>query len=69
MWAGDSDETPPEPLDAAIIFAPVGALVPAALAATRKGGTVVCGGIHMSDIPAFPYRSCGRSGWSARSPI
>ena len=47
---------PPEKLDAALIFAPVGALVPAALAATSKGGTVVCGGIHMSDIPAFPYR-------------
>ena len=55
-WAGASDEPPPEPLDAALIFAPVGALVPAALAATRKGGTVVCGGIHMSDIPSFPYR-------------
>jgi propanol-preferring alcohol dehydrogenase len=55
-WAGGSDVAPPEPLDAALIFAPVGALVPAALAATRKGGTVVCGGIHMSDIPAFPYR-------------
>src|SRR5229473_42672 len=55
VWAGGSDETPPEQLDAALIFAPVGALVPAALAATRKGGTVVCGGIHMSDIPAFPY--------------
>lgn len=55
-WAGGSDEAPPEPLDAAIIFAPVGALVPAALAATRKGATVVCGGIHMSDLPAFPYR-------------
>jgi propanol-preferring alcohol dehydrogenase len=55
-WAGGSDETPPEPLDAALIFAPVGALVPAALAATRKGGTVVCGGIHMSDVPSFPYR-------------
>lgn len=55
-WAGGSDERPPEPLDAALIFAPVGALVPAALAATTKGGTVVCGGIHMSDIPAFPYR-------------
>lgn len=54
-WAGGSDEPPPEPLDAALIFAPVGALVPAALRATRKGGTVVCGGIHMSDIPAFPY--------------
>ncbi|MBV9017679.1 MAG: zinc-dependent alcohol dehydrogenase family protein [Alphaproteobacteria bacterium] len=55
IWAGGSDEMPPEPLDAALIFAPVGALVPAALAATKKGGTVVCGGIHMSDIPAFPY--------------
>jgi propanol-preferring alcohol dehydrogenase len=55
-WAGDSTAPPPEPLDAAVIFAPVGALVPAALAATRKGGTVVCGGIHMSDIPSFPYR-------------
>lgn len=55
-WAGGSDETPPEPLDAAIIFAPVGALVPAALAAVKKGGRVVCGGIHMSDIPSFPYR-------------
>jgi alcohol dehydrogenase, propanol-preferring len=54
-WAGGSDETPPEPLDAAIIFAPVGALVPAALRAVRKGGRVVCGGIHMSDIPRFPY--------------
>ena len=55
-WAGDSTERPPEPLDAAILFAPVGALVPAALRAVRKGGRVVCGGIHMSDIPAFPYR-------------
>jgi len=55
-WAGDSTASPPAPLDAALIFAPVGALVPAALAATRKGGTVVCGGIHMSDIPSFPYR-------------
>lgn len=54
-WAGGSDETPPAPLDAALIFAPVGALVPAALAATRKGGTVVCAGIHMSPIPAFDY--------------
>jgi alcohol dehydrogenase, propanol-preferring len=56
VWAGGSDETPPEPLDAAIIFAPVGALVPAALKAVKKGGRVVCGGIHMSDIPSFPYR-------------
>jgi propanol-preferring alcohol dehydrogenase len=55
VWAGASDERPPEELDAAIIFAPVGALVPAALAAVRRGGTVVCGGIHMSDIPSFPY--------------
>jgi alcohol dehydrogenase, propanol-preferring len=54
-WAGSSDEQPPEPLDAAIIFAPVGPLVPAALAATAKGGVVVCAGIHMSDIPQFPY--------------
>nr|WP_256515603.1 zinc-dependent alcohol dehydrogenase family protein [Alsobacter ponti] len=54
-WAGGSDERPPAELDAAIIFAPVGALVPAALAAVRKGGRVVCGGIHMSDIPRFPY--------------
>jgi len=56
VWAGGSDTAPPEPLDAALIFAPVGALVPAALAATVKGGTVVCAGIHMSDIPRFPYR-------------
>jgi propanol-preferring alcohol dehydrogenase len=54
-WAGTSGELPPEDLDAAIIFAPVGALVPAALKAVRKGGTVVCGGIYMSDIPSFPY--------------
>ncbi len=54
-WTGASDDPPPEPLDAALIFAPVGSLVPAALAATKKGGTVVCGGIHMSDIPSFPY--------------
>ena len=54
-WAGASSEPPPEPLDAAIIFAPVGALVPAALRAVEKGGTVVCGGIHMSPIPTFPY--------------
>ena len=62
-WAGGSDEEPPEPLDAAILFAPVGALVPAALAALRKGGRVVCGGIHMSDIPAFPYSAL----WEERS--
>jgi len=55
VWAGSSSEAPPEPLDAAIIFAPDGTLVPAALRAVAKGGTVVCGGIHMSDIPAFPY--------------
>jgi propanol-preferring alcohol dehydrogenase len=54
-WAGPSDQPPPEPLDAAIIFAPVGTLVPAALRAVVKGGTVVCAGIHMSDIPSFPY--------------
>jgi alcohol dehydrogenase, propanol-preferring len=62
-WAGGSEELPPEPLDAAIIFAAVGALVPAALAATRKGGRVVCAGIHMSDIPSFPYRLL----WGERS--
>ena len=55
VWAGDSTMLPPQPLDAAIIFAPVGALVPAALRALDKGGVVVCGGIHMSEIPAFPY--------------
>lgn len=54
-WAGDSTSPPPEPLDAAIIFAPAGQLVPQALRAVTKGGTVVCGGIHMSDIPSFPY--------------
>ncbi|KWF58655.1 zinc-dependent alcohol dehydrogenase family protein [Burkholderia pseudomultivorans] len=54
-WAGGSDQPAPEPLDAALIFAPVGALVPLALAAVVKGGSVVCGGIHMSDIPSFPY--------------
>jgi propanol-preferring alcohol dehydrogenase len=63
VWAGGSDEKPPEPLDAAIIFAAVGALVPAALAATRKGGRVVCAGIHMSDIPSFPYNLL----WGERS--
>jgi propanol-preferring alcohol dehydrogenase len=55
VWAGGSDEMPPQPLDATIIFAPVGALVPAALKAVRKGGRVVCAGIHMSEIPSFPY--------------
>ena len=55
VWAGGSDDMPPEKLDAAIIFAPVGALVPTALRAVKKGGRVVCGGIHMSDIPSFPY--------------
>ena len=54
-WAGGSEETPPEELDASIIFAPLGGLVPLALRAVRKGGIVVCGGIHMSDIPSFPY--------------
>lgn len=62
-WTGGSDQTPPEPLDAAIIFAPVGSLVPAALKAVARGGTVVCAGIHMSDIPAFPYRIL----WEERS--
>jgi propanol-preferring alcohol dehydrogenase len=56
VWAGGSEEDPPEALDAALIFAPVGALVPRALRACRKGGTVVCAGIHMSDVPSFPYR-------------
>jgi len=56
VWAGDSTDAPPEELDAAIIFAPVGSLVPLALHAVAKGGSVVCGGIHMSDIPSFPYR-------------
>ncbi len=56
VWAGGSDQPPPEPLDAAIIYAPAGALVPLALRAVRKGGRVVCAGIHMSDLPSFPYR-------------
>jgi propanol-preferring alcohol dehydrogenase len=64
-WAGDSERPPPHPLDAAIIFAPVGSLVPASLRAVRKGGTVVCGGIHMSDIPAFPYSIL----WEERSLV
>jgi propanol-preferring alcohol dehydrogenase len=63
VWAGSSQELPPEKLDAAILFAPVGALVPAALRATAKGGIIVCGGIHMSDIPAFPYEIL----WEERS--
>jgi propanol-preferring alcohol dehydrogenase len=62
-WAGGSDELPPELLDAALIFAPAGELVPAALRAVRKGGVVVCGGIHMSDIPSFPYEQL----WQERS--
>jgi propanol-preferring alcohol dehydrogenase len=63
VWAGGSDETPPKKLDAAIIFAPVGNLVPTSLRALEKGGTIVCGGIHMSDIPSFPYRDL----WEERS--
>jgi alcohol dehydrogenase, propanol-preferring len=62
-WAGPSDARPPEELDAAIVFAPIGALVPAALRALAKGGTVVCAGIHMSDIPSFPYADL----WGERS--
>ena len=62
-WAGGSDELPPELLDAALIFAPAGELVPAALRTVRKGGVVVCGGIHMSDIPSFPYKDL----WEERS--
>jgi propanol-preferring alcohol dehydrogenase len=65
VWAGSSDEAPPEPLDAAIIFAPVGSLVPLALQAVRKGGRVVCAGIHMSDIPSFPYSLL----WEERSVV
>lgn len=63
VWAGDSETLPPEPLDAAIIFAPVGALVPQALKAVAKGGVVVCGGIHMSDVPSFAYELL----WEERS--
>ncbi len=62
-WAGGSDDRPPEPLEAAIVFAPVGALVPTALRAVAKGGVVVCAGIHMSDIPSFPYADL----WGERS--
>jgi propanol-preferring alcohol dehydrogenase len=64
-WAGSIDEIPPEPLDAAIIYAPVGSLVPLALKAVRKGGRVVCAGIHMSDIPSFPYSVL----WGERSIV
>jgi len=64
-WAGGSDQAPPRPLDAAIIFAPVGSLVPAALRSVRPGGTVVCAGIHMSDIPSFPYGIL----WGERSVV
>lgn len=64
-WAGGSDEQPPVPLDAAIIFAPVGELVPAALRAVDRGGRVVCAGIHMSDLPSFPYRIL----WEERSIV
>jgi propanol-preferring alcohol dehydrogenase len=63
VWAGASDEHPPHALDAAIIFAPIGALVPVALRAVRKGGVVVCGGIHMTDVPSFPYADL----WHERS--
>lgn len=63
VWAGDSDRPPPDPLDAAILFAPVGALVPTALTAVRRGGRVICAGIHMSDIPRFPYELL----WGERS--
>ena len=63
VWAGSSTEPPPEALDAAILFAPVGALIPAALGAVRPGGRVVCAGIHMSDVPSFPYRLL----WGERS--
>jgi alcohol dehydrogenase, propanol-preferring len=65
VWAGGSDESSPAPLDASILFAPVGSLVPAALAATDKGGRVVCAGIHMSDIPSFPYHLL----WGERSLV
>jgi len=63
IWAGSSSDRPPEDLDASIIFAPVGELIPTALKSLRKGGRVVCGGIHMSDIPSFPYADL----WEERS--
>jgi hypothetical protein len=69
VWAGSPDQVPPKPLDAAILFAPAGELVPKALAAVRKGDTVVCGGIHMSEIPAMPYRLLWGSGEWYRWPI
>ena len=65
VWAGGSDERPPEPLHAAILFAPVGGLIPLALSAVRPGGRVVCAGIHMSDVPSFPYRLL----WGERSLV
>src|SRR6185437_4921732 len=65
VWAGGSDEMPSQKLDAAIVFASVGALVPAALRAVAKGGIVVCAGIHMSDIPSFPYELL----WGERSVV
>ena len=64
-WAGASSDAPPEPLDAALVFAPAGELVPAALRAVAKGGVVVCAGIHMSDIPSFPYELL----WGERAPL
>lgn len=68
VWAGGTDERPAD-LDAAILFAPDGDLVPTALSAMAKGGTAVCAGIHMTDIPNFPYDLLGASARSARSPI
>ncbi len=68
VWAGGSDEQPPEQLDAAIIFASAGELVPQALRALAPGGIVVCAGIHMSDIPSFPYEDLWHERRSARSP-
>jgi alcohol dehydrogenase, propanol-preferring len=68
VWAGNSTEPPPHPLDAASIFAPVGALVPEALSRTVPGGIVVCAGIHMSDIPRFPYRLLWEERRFVRSP-